>query len=208
MESGAKRADQPKRQGEIVAEAGRMFLEKGLQATTMRELARALDLDAGSLYRYFPSKGSIFVAMAEETNEQIARSLRTAIDEAPDGDDVVRLAFAKYVGLVDHFSDYYRLFYRCFDGLPRNLWRSLLDGEQGVVDVFKRLLVARGFGLRDASTLAWDIVLLGEMWAIKRWAFGKSMKVETYVETQWRVASAAMAAFSNSDQSVHTHVDA
>ena len=208
MEQVARRVDEPKRRREILAEAGRMFLEKGLQATTMRELARALDLDAGSLYRYFPSKGGIFAAMAKETNEHIACVLDAAIKNASDADDVVHLAFAQYVKLVDRYSDYYRLFYRCFDGLPRDLWGVLLDGERGVVGVFEGLLKENGFSSEDAHTLAWDIVLLGEMWAIKRWAFERSMDVETFIATQWRVASAAMAAFGGSSVSKSGGVEA
>ena len=138
---------QPRRDEEIVAQASRMFLEKGFQSTTMRELARALDLDAGSLYRYFPSKGSIFVAMGKDTNEHIVQALSDATEATLKGQDKLQVAFTNYVKLVDRFSSYYRLFYRCFDGLPRELWKSLLDGERGVVNLFKRLLEAKGLKL-------------------------------------------------------------
>ena len=40
------------RRKEIVAAAGRLFMKKGYQATSMRELARTLQLDVASLYRY------------------------------------------------------------------------------------------------------------------------------------------------------------
>ena len=195
-----RQAHQPRRDEEIVSQASRMFLEKGFQSTTMRELARALDLDAGSLYRYFPSKGSIFVAMGKDTNEHIVEALSAATDATPEGQDKLKVAFTNYVKLVDRFSDYYRLFYRCFDGLPRELWKSLLDGERGVVDLFKRLLDAKGLKPEASMILAWDISLLGEMWAIKRWAFDGAMDVDTYIAAQWRVASAAVAGFQDADQ--------
>ncbi|HUT47737.1 MAG TPA: TetR/AcrR family transcriptional regulator [Alphaproteobacteria bacterium] len=196
---GSASADKPggaaKRREEIVAEASRLFLEKGFQSTTMRELARALDLDAGSLYRYFPSKGSLFATMAQDANENIARSLRAAIDQASAGDNTVRLAFSHYVHLVDRYSEYYRLFYRCFDGLPRELWQTLLDSERGIVQVFLRLLEDQGYAAGDAATLAWDVTVLGEMWAIKRWAFHPSMDIEGYIAVQWRAIAAMLAAF-------------
>lgn len=193
--SRQKRSGAAKRQREIVAEASRLFLEKGFQSTTMRELARALDLDVGSLYRYFPSKGSLFATMAQEANEAIAQSLSAAIAQAPAGEDTVRLAFGHYIRLVDRYSEYYRLFYRCFDGLPRELWQTLLDSERGIVGVFQRLLEDRGYAAGDAGTLAWDITVLGEMWAIKRWAFQPSMDIEGYITVQWRIAAAALSAF-------------
>lgn len=193
--SRQNRSGAAKRQREIVAEASRLFLEKGFQSTTMRELARALDLDVGSLYRYFPSKGSLFATMAQEANEAIAQSLSAAIAQAPAGADTMRLAFSHYIHLVDRYSEYYRLFYRCFDGLPRELWQTLLDSERGIVRVFQRLLEDQGYAASDAGTLAWDITVLGEMWAIKRWAFHPSMDIEGYIAVQWRIAEAALAAF-------------
>lgn len=193
--SRQKRSGAAKRRREIVAEASRLFLEKGFQSTTMRELARALDLDVGSLYRYFPSKGSLFATMAQEANEAIAQSLSAAIGRAPAGEDTVRLAFSHYIHLVDRYSEYYRLFYRCFDGLPRELWQTLLDSERGIVRVFQRLLEDQGYAAGEASTLAWDFTILGEMWAIKRWAFSPSMNIEGYIAVQWRVAAAALGAF-------------
>jgi len=195
MASGTKQDGAAKRRQEIVAEASRLFLEKGFQSTTMRELARALDLDAGSLYRYFPSKGSLFATMAKEANENIARSLRAAIDQASADDDTVRLAFSHYVHLVDRYSEYYRLFYRCFDGLPRELWQTLLDSERGIVQVFLGLLEDQGYAASDTATLAWDVTVLGEMWAIKRWAFHPAMDIEGYIAIQWRAIGAMLAAF-------------
>lgn len=193
--NGEKQGGAAARRREIVAEASRLFLEKGFQSTTMRELARAVDLDAGSLYRYFPSKGSLLATMAQEANQAIAESLSAAIDGAPGADDVVRLSFDHYVHLVDRYSEYYRLFYRCFDGLPRDLWQTVMDSERGVVQVFQNLLEDQGHAAGDAVILAWDLTILGEMWAIKRWAFHPSMDIEDYIAVQWRVAAAALAAF-------------
>jgi len=193
--SSQKQVSGAQRQREIVAEASRLFLEKGFQSTTMRELARTLDLDVGSLYRYFPSKGSLFATMAQEANEAIAQSLSAAIEQASAGDDTVHLAFGHYIRLVDRYSEYYRLFYRCLDGLPRDLWQTLLDSERAIVGVFQRLLEDQGYAAGDASTLAWDMTILGEMWAIKRWAFHASMDIEGYIAVQWRVAAAALATF-------------
>ena len=121
--------------------------------------------------------------------------LREAIAGASASDDAVQLAFGHYVRLVDRYSEYYRLFYRCFDGLPRDVWQTMLDSERGVVHVFQRLLEDRGHAAGDAVTLAWDLTILGEMWAIKRWAFHPSMDLDGYIAVKWRAAKAALDAF-------------
>jgi AcrR family transcriptional regulator len=185
-----------RRQREIVAAAGRLFREKGYQATSMRELARTLNLDVASLYRYVPSKGSLLVLMAQEVTQAVAQSLQETIDRAPSADDAVKLAFFQYARLVDRYSDYYKLFYRCYDWLSPDLREMLLEGEQGIVSVFERLLERRGYEPGDARCLAWDMTVLGEMWAVKRWAFRPSMSVNEYAASQWRVAKAALDAFA------------
>jgi AcrR family transcriptional regulator len=206
--SGQKQGGGERRRREIVAEARGLFLEKGFQSTTMRELARALDLDVGSLYRYFPSKGSLFATMAQDANEAIAQSLRGAIEQASAADDTVQLAFNHYVHLVDRYSEYYRLFYRCFDGLPRELWQTLLDSERGIVGVFQHLLEDQGYAAGDAATLAWDVTILGEMWAIKRWAFQPSMDIEGYIAIQWRAIAAMLAGFERAGNEARDLIEA
>ncbi|MFI1462484.1 TetR/AcrR family transcriptional regulator [Nocardia carnea] len=44
----------------ILAESARLFAEFGLSATTIREIADAVDLNSGTLYHYFSSKDAIF----------------------------------------------------------------------------------------------------------------------------------------------------
>jgi AcrR family transcriptional regulator len=58
------------RQQDIVAAAARLFREKGYAATTMRELAQAVGLEASSLYNHIASKADLldricFTAAAE-----------------------------------------------------------------------------------------------------------------------------------------------
>lgn len=44
----------------ILAESARLFSERGLSATTIREIADAVGLNSGTLYHYFNSKDAIF----------------------------------------------------------------------------------------------------------------------------------------------------
>lgn len=161
----------------------------------MRELARTLNLDVASLYRYVPSKGGLLVLMAQEVTDAVVHSLKETIAEAGPADDAVKLAFAQYVRLVDQYSEYYKLFYRCFDWLAADLRDMLLDGEHRIVSCFQRLLEQRGYASRDARCLAWDLTVLGEMWAVKRWAFHAFMNLDEYIASQWRVAKAALGDF-------------
>lgn len=63
------------RRSEILAAAQRVFLERGLDAATMDEIARAAGLSKGALYLYFPSKDELFLTIACELLEEANRSL-------------------------------------------------------------------------------------------------------------------------------------
>src|SRR5689334_24003451 len=49
-------ASEPSRREELLAIAARLFAEKGLRATTVRDIADAAGILSGSLYHHFDSK--------------------------------------------------------------------------------------------------------------------------------------------------------
>jgi AcrR family transcriptional regulator len=56
---------------EILRAAWRLVREKGPAALTLRDLAKAVDMRAPSLYSYFPSKHAIYDAMFADGNRRI-----------------------------------------------------------------------------------------------------------------------------------------
>lgn len=71
------------RRREILGAASRLFREKGLHATGMREIAAALGMTAGNLYYYFPSKQELLAWCQEETLTELGERARAiaAADE-------------------------------------------------------------------------------------------------------------------------------
>jgi len=51
----------------------RMIAERGYEATTLREIAREAGVSVGLLYRYFPSKQAIVIALYDELSSDYAR---------------------------------------------------------------------------------------------------------------------------------------
>ncbi len=50
-----------------------MIAERGFEATTLREIAKKADVSVGLLYRYFPSKQSVVIALYDELSSEYAR---------------------------------------------------------------------------------------------------------------------------------------
>ncbi len=51
----------------------RMISERGYEATTLRDIARDAHVSVGLLYRYFPSKQAVIVALYEELSRDFSR---------------------------------------------------------------------------------------------------------------------------------------
>ena len=53
--------------------AVRMISERGYEATTLREIAKDAHVSVGLLYRYFPSKQAVIIALYEELSRDFSR---------------------------------------------------------------------------------------------------------------------------------------
>ena len=51
----------------------RMISERGYEATTLRDIANAAHVSVGLLYRYFPGKQAVIIALYEELSRDFAR---------------------------------------------------------------------------------------------------------------------------------------
>ena len=69
----------------IVAEAGRLFAERGYSGTTTAEIARRAGIAEGTIYRHFRSKDDLFVACVEALFGRAARQEAEEV-EADAGD--------------------------------------------------------------------------------------------------------------------------
>jgi AcrR family transcriptional regulator len=71
------------RRQQILAAARRCFVREGFHATSMQQVIVEAGLSVGAVYRYFPSKSDLIVAIAQQMADGIAAQLITIAD-APD----------------------------------------------------------------------------------------------------------------------------
>ncbi|AOB27306.1 TetR/AcrR family transcriptional regulator [Bordetella bronchiseptica] len=68
---GTEEAAGSPRRADVIATAGELFRLHGYERTTVRELARAVGLQSGSLFHHFRSKEEILVAVMSEGIEEV-----------------------------------------------------------------------------------------------------------------------------------------
>jgi len=68
----------------ILESAAALFRERGFEAATLRDIARAAGLSTGALFANFSDKNEIFLTVLHTENEQVIRVMREAHDETLD----------------------------------------------------------------------------------------------------------------------------
>ena len=74
------RADARRNREKVLAAASAAFASSGLDAQ-VEDIARRAGLGVGTVYRHFPTKGTLVSALAEEHFERLAETLEAALDE-------------------------------------------------------------------------------------------------------------------------------
>lgn len=68
------------RRATLVETAGRLFVEKGFDATTMDDIAAGAGVAKGTLYHYFASKAELLEILRDNFNDAIMARVRTRVE--------------------------------------------------------------------------------------------------------------------------------
>lgn len=90
---------------EILDAAALIFREKGYHATSMRDIAQAVELKKGSLYHHVSSKQDILLALLDRALDLIIHDLEAVAGQELSPTDKLRQAMETYlVFLTEHLS--------------------------------------------------------------------------------------------------------
>ena len=100
--SGAARRS---KREQVLEKAAELIARNGFDATSMRDIAAAVDMLPGSLYYHFSSKEDMLIAIHERVVDGMTTRVRDAIGDAEDPwERVERAAIAHLEGLLDSGS--------------------------------------------------------------------------------------------------------
>lgn len=99
--SGSVKAYQQETRQRLLAEARRIFLKVGYQATTLDEIARAAGFTKGAVYWHFPNKRALFLATVAESVEANLGTLEALLVSAPKAPDKLKEKFGEWIDGID-----------------------------------------------------------------------------------------------------------
>jgi AcrR family transcriptional regulator len=94
------RTRMPDRRRQIEDAASALFSGRGYAATTMRDIAGALDLQGGSLYAHVTSKESLLAAIVEEAAERFHAAVRPLAEGGGSAAERLRAMVHAHVGVL------------------------------------------------------------------------------------------------------------
>lgn len=97
------------RREQLLASAQEVFVSRGYHAAAMDEIAERAGVSKPVLYQHFPSKLDLYLALLEQSSEELVEQVKAALDSTDDNQRRVRAAIDVYFGFVDDQSAAFRL---------------------------------------------------------------------------------------------------
>ena len=97
------------RKEEIVDAAQKLFLEKGLQTTTMDEIAEAAELSKGTIYLYYKSKEDLYLAVIMRWMQTLHEMFDAKIKTEQNVVRALMILQDTYLDFFDQHRSYFRM---------------------------------------------------------------------------------------------------
>jgi len=178
------------RREQIACRAAKIFVKKGYERLNLRQIASACRMSVGTLYHYIGTKEDILYlvfdyVMSEEV--EFIEAISPAYDALPPI-EALRKAMDTYYRKVDDLQDFVIFMYQETKNLRPNARERIFQLEKRLGHVFYRILdrgrASGEFKISDPLLVAHNIVLLGDMWAFRRWLLRKNYVLEEYITAQ------------------------
>jgi len=173
---------------DIILLASKLFIEKGYDRTSLRELAKAFGLSKGGLYHYIGSKEDILHMILEFTasgeNKFLDEMAEQALSLSPT--EAIRYSIERSIKFMDEYQDMYVFISHVSVNLSRSERHKLFEAFSRVAEHWENLLIrgaeAGDFIVEDPKSIAFFIMHLNTAWSHRRWYLRKLYTMEEYTQ--------------------------
>lgn len=179
-----------KRRNQMIKGAVTLFKEKGFHRTTTREIAKAAGFSIGTLYEYIRSKEDVLYLVCDSIYDEVHNRLQKDIDTKRGTLESLKLGIGNYFRVVDELQDEVLVMYQEAKSLSKDALPYVLRKEAEmalIIEEIINLCVENGeieLKPEQVKLLSHNIVVLGQMWAFRRWNIQKMYSLEEYIDIQ------------------------
>lgn len=191
VEEAVRAVRNSSRRRQLLDAAVKVMGRKGFHQMSMQDLATEANVSVGLIYKYFGGKEDLLLATIVRIQDAFRDQLAPVMEAV--GDDIVeRLAagIRRYIEIVDENLDAVVLTYRESRTLTSAGRAQIKDLEIATAAPLRAAIetgIADGtFADVDVDLAVFDIMLLGQGWALKHWHFGPLYSLDDYIGLQTR----------------------
>jgi AcrR family transcriptional regulator len=128
------------RQGVVLDAAAALFSKKGYEGTSLRDIAAASGMQAGSIYCHFSSKADIFLSVQREGIRQLIEAVESAAEGLGDPWRRLEAACAAHAKTLLDESDFAAVLLHVTPSRNLDLWDQLAALRDEYEDIFRQLV--------------------------------------------------------------------
>jgi AcrR family transcriptional regulator len=162
QEAIKKRMSSEDRQSEIIRVAVELAAEKDVSSVTTQDMADAMQLTQGAIFRHFSSKDEIWLAVMHWIQRSLMAVLSKAAANASDPLDAIERMFLAHVSFINKHPAIPRILFSELqhkkNGKMRQLIQEIMSGYEGRIaglldDAKAQSLVDAGLDIKSAAVL-------------------------------------------------------
>ncbi len=172
---------------QIIGGATKVFVKKGYGRTNMREIAKACNMSMGALYHYVGSKEDILYLVIDHGLSKLAETvegLRSKLTSLSATDAIREFIKVYYSGVAED-PDFVLFTYQETKNLKSSARQRMLESAARDVavceDLLRRGIEAGEFSMENPTLVAHKIIVLGHMWAVRRWFLRTCCTLDDYI---------------------------
>ncbi|WDL97714.1 TetR/AcrR family transcriptional regulator [Alicyclobacillus sp. ALC3] len=182
------RGDVDGKRQKILDAAKRLFSEKGYHGVSIPDIARASEASVGSIYYVFKDKEDILLSFFDDLNSVYHEVFKQG-SAISDPLEQFKFTVRELYRSIDQAWELFIIMYKDYGTLDRDTLRRVLNMERETSSAIAQIIrdgqdQGRFYAGVDADVLAFDVVSLGHMWALKKSnRLRKWLSLEQYTES-------------------------
>ncbi len=134
----------------ILDEALRLFASKGIRETTVRDIARAVGITEGAIYRHFNSKDQIVLELFKQYSSELSERIERAVNSQQNSEEQFRSVVEQFLTFAFNNPDAFK-FINIFHYLRSSEVGKFRRLPAGVIRKFLEDLKGKGLLIEDTD---------------------------------------------------------
>jgi len=180
----------------IIDAASILYARKGFADTSLQEVSEKAGVSRTVTRYHVKAKSEIMRMIMEDILTSFQENLIKIIKGIDDPKEKLTDALYIYLKIVDQEKEKALLIYQKSSSLDRASKSRVMQLEVDVSSIFAQIInegIEQGvFKNVDVDLMAYDIMMLAHMWALKRWHFKNRLSLDTYFKLQLEIITDAL----------------